>query len=66
MEENFPGPQPAVDILSSSILPSFALHSLRDSGVATQQPEARGGTRQKGLTQLKGVEEWSAGTGGES
>ena len=40
MEENFPGPQPAIDILSSSILPSFALHSLRDSGVATQQPEA--------------------------
>lgn len=37
-EENFQEPQPAIDILSSSILPSFTLHSLRDSEVATQQP----------------------------
>lgn len=38
MEENFQGPQPAIDVLSSSILPSFALHSLRDSEVTTRQP----------------------------
>lgn len=37
-EENFQGLQPAFDVLSSSILPSFALHSSRDSEVTTQQP----------------------------
>lgn len=61
-----PGPRPAVDTPSSSLLPSFVLHSSRDSEVTTQQPSARGGTRQKGLTRLKGVEEGSDRTGGES
>lgn len=60
-------PRAAADVRLSSLLSlSFALHSLRDSEGTAQQPLSVRWHLQKVLTQPKGTEGGSAGTGGDS